>query len=240
MIPAFSSSSPADTLYLPFSLPCHCIVSVFERKPLAGNLSENSAYMLICQQLYSPTQPSLITSQPDADTWLFTCVCVCVFVFISASLFAVGHFSLEWDFVSGAHWLALGLGSKTHLGVLWTEREKYCQWWSRLWSDSLVLSSASSHYTANTHRGSVASLFPWIRPDFYLVNWELANSCCTINSMARQTVLPCIYICLAVDQFWYNRLGHGKVRFSLLQMEITRRCPHPEAFTYRSNRFHIT
>lgn len=49
---------------------------------------------------------------------------MCACVLISSSLFAVGHFSLELDFVSGAHWLALSLGSKTHLGVLWTEREK--------------------------------------------------------------------------------------------------------------------
>lgn len=100
---------------------------------------------------------------------------------ISAALFAVGHFSLKWDFVSRAHWLALSPGSKTHLGVLWTERERYCAWWSRLGSDSLVLPPppASSHYTANTHTGSVALLVPWIKPDFYLVSWEPANSCCT-------------------------------------------------------------
>ncbi len=110
--------------------------------------------------------------------YLCVCVCVCVFVFVSAALFAVGHFSPEWDFLSRAHWLALSPGSKTHLGVLWTERERYCEWRSRLWSDSLVLPSASSHYTANTHTGSVALLVPWIKPDFYLVSWEPANSRC--------------------------------------------------------------
>lgn len=43
---------------------------------------------------------------------------VCVFECIFAALFAVGHFSLEWDFVSRAHWLATSLGTATHLRVL--------------------------------------------------------------------------------------------------------------------------
>lgn len=123
-------------------------------------------YRLICQQQYSPTQPSLITSQPDVDSLLFTCVCFRDYVCTSAALFAVGHFSSEWDYVARARWLALSLGSKSHLGVLWTERERYCEWWSRLCCDSLVLSSASSHYTTNTHTGSVALLVRWIKPDF--------------------------------------------------------------------------
>lgn len=107
-------------------------------------------------------------------------VCLqCVFVCISVALFTIGHFSLEWDFVSRAHWLALSLGSETHLGLLWTGRERYCEWWSRLWSDSLVFASASSHYTENTHTGSVALLVPWIKPHFYLVVWEPANLSCT-------------------------------------------------------------
>lgn len=80
--------------------------------------------------------------------------------------FQLVHFSPKWDFVSRADWLALSSGSKTHSGVLWTERERYCEWWSRLWRDSLVLYSASSHYTANTHTGYVAVLVPWIKPDF--------------------------------------------------------------------------
>lgn len=45
-------------------------------------------------------------------------VCVCVFECIFAALFAVGHFSSEWDFVSRAHWLATSLGTATHLRVL--------------------------------------------------------------------------------------------------------------------------
>lgn len=109
----------------------------------------------------------------------FCCLCVCVFVSVVAALFAVGHFSLEWDFVSGACWPALSLGNKSHLGVLWTEQERYCEWRIRLWSDSLMLSSATSHYIVNTHTDSVALLVPWIKPDFYLVSWEPTNSCCT-------------------------------------------------------------
>lgn len=32
-------------------------------------------------------------------------------------------FHPNWDFVSAARWLALSSGSKTHLGVLWTEEK---------------------------------------------------------------------------------------------------------------------
>lgn len=127
---------------------------------------------------------------------------VSVFECISAAPFALGHFSSEWDFVSRAHWLATSLGTAAHLRVLQTERERYCEWWSRLWSDSLVLPSASSHYTANTHTGSVALLVPWIKPDFYSFSWEPANSRCTqlYGCLFRHA----FYIYLAVKQFWHD------------------------------------
>lgn len=149
------SSLPYIPSYLPVSLSCHCIVSVWEKT--TGRQFEGE------QQLHTnmPThQLNLPNHFPVRCRHLVVYLYVCVCVFISAALFTVGHFSPEWDFVSGAHWLALILGSKTHLEVLWSEREKHCEWWSRLWSDPLVLSSASSHYTANTHTGCVASLAP--------------------------------------------------------------------------------
>lgn len=97
------------------------------------------------------TFPNYLPARDRHFFFFFFFTCVCFFGHISAALFAVGHFSPKWDFVSSAHRLSLSPGSKTHLGVLWTERERYCEWWSRLWSDSLVLSFASSHYIANTH-----------------------------------------------------------------------------------------
>ncbi len=141
--------------------------------------------------------------------WL--CLCEC----ISAALFAVRHFSPEWDFVSRADWLALSLGSKSHLGVLWTERERYYEWKSRLWRDSLVLSSASSHYTANTHTGSVAVLVPWIKPDFYLVSWEPANSYCTQQYGSADCFATDLHLfgCQPILVQSNKRLGLGEVRF---------------------------
>lgn len=181
---------------------------------MAGNLSENSASVL---QTDMPTV--ILTNSPLTNYFparrrhfvVYLCVWFCVC--ISAAL--LGIFSPEWDFVSRAHWLALSPGSKTHLGVLWTERERYCEWWSRLWSDSLVLSSASSHYTANTHNGSVALLVPWIKPDFYLVSWELANSCCTQRYGSADCFAMHLHLfgCQPILVQYKNRLGLGKVRF---------------------------
>lgn len=198
---------PLFALYLPFLLSRHHIVPVFPGKPFAGKLSEY-------WYANSPTQPFLITSQLDKDT--LGCLLMCVFfVFISTALFRVEHLSPECDFVSVAHHLALESGQQNPFGGIMDWAGKCREWWSRLWSESLALSSASSHYTANTHTGSVASLVLWIRPDFYLVSWELANSYCP-NQYGRQTVWPRIYICWAVDQFSYNTLGRGEVRFRLL------------------------
>ena len=143
------------------------------------------------------------------------CVCVCVSVCIPAALFAVGHFSPEWDFVSRAQWLALSPGSKTHLGVLWTERERYCEWSSRLWCDSLVLSSASEHYTANTHTGSVALLVPWIKPGFHSVSWEHANSRRTQQRGSADSFATHLHLFgrQPVLAQCKTRSGLGKVRF---------------------------
>lgn len=36
-----------------------------------------------------------------------------------------------------------------------------------------------------------------------------------LNSEARQTVLLCVYVCLAADQFWYNvRTWQGYSHFA--------------------------
>lgn len=115
---------------IPSALPVHCVCGWKQKRSHWQVIQEknvNLFYRLICQQRYLPTQPSLITSQPNRDTsclltWVCVCVlvhvCVCVFECIFAALFAVGHFSSEWDFVSRAHWLATSLGIATHLRVL--------------------------------------------------------------------------------------------------------------------------
>lgn len=65
------------------------------------------------------------------------------------------------------------------------------------------------------HTGSVALLVPWIKPGFYSVSWEPANSHCTqqhgsadsfamhLHLFGRQPILA----------QYKTRLGLGKVRF---------------------------
>lgn len=214
-----------------------CLWLKAKTKPLAGNSREKCESVL---QIDMPTallttQPSLITSQPNRDTsclltWVCVCLCVCVCVFecIFAALFAGGHFSSEWDFVSRAHWLATSLGTATHLRVLQTERERYCEWWSRLWSDSPVLSSASSHYTANTHththtHGLCGIACPLDQTRFLFS--QLGAGQFALHSIVWLLVLPRFIlffnICLAVKQFWHDiRRGQSLARLDFIVFQL--------------------
>lgn len=67
---------------IPSALPVHCVCGWKQKRSHWQVIQEknvNLFYRLICQQRYLPTQPSLITSQPNRDTsCLLTWVCVLV------------------------------------------------------------------------------------------------------------------------------------------------------------------
>lgn len=129
-------------------------------------------------------------------------------------------FHPNWDFVSAARWLALSSGSKTHLGVLWTEEKGTVN--GGVDYGTISLSSPPLHITqiihTHTHTGYVVLLVSWINPDFHSVSWELANprrtpQYCSAGGFAS------IYICLPVDILvqYKTRLKLGKVRFCCTQ-----------------------
>lgn len=141
-----------------------------------------------------PSHPSLITSWADVDTCMFTCVCVCViFAFISAAIVCSWMFFTEIGF-------RLWSSQASFESGLWNPFGSIMGWAEKVCGDSLVFSSASSHYTAEAHTLYGAAC-PADQSRFFTQSagsWLLHT---TLNSMAGRTILPCIYICWAVDQF---------------------------------------
>lgn len=71
------------------------------------------------------------------------------------------------------------------------------------------------HITQLIHTGSVALLVPRIKPDFYSVSWEPANSRCAQQYGSADCLATHLHLfgCQRISVQYKNRLGLGKVRF---------------------------
>lgn len=114
-------------------------------------------------------------------------------------------FHPNWDFVSAARWLALSSGSKTHLGVLWTEEKGTVN--GGVDYGTISLSSPPLHITQiiHTHTHTQATwccLSPGSIQIFIQSagSWPIPGA---LHSIARQAVLPAFtFVCLST--FWCN------------------------------------